>query len=96
MVVAWGSDDYGQTNVPVTLTNSTAIAGGIYDSLAVRNDGSVLGWGFNSAGQANSPAGLSNVTAIAAGYYHSLALRDDGSVAVWGAIITSRRIYPHR
>jgi Regulator of chromosome condensation (RCC1) repeat len=61
-----------------------AVAAGGDHSLALRNDGSVVGWGGNFDGQATAPSGLSNVVAIAAAYAHSLALRADGTVVAWG------------
>jgi len=44
-VVAWGLNNYGQTNVPPDLTNVVATAAGIEYSLAIRSDGTVIGWG---------------------------------------------------
>ena len=61
IVVAWGRDDYGQTNVPASAMNVVAIAAGIGHGLALRSNGTVVAWGDNSAGQTNVPAGLSNV-----------------------------------
>ena len=83
-VVAWGLNDYGQTNVPASATNVIAIAAGADHSLALRADGSVVAWGTNSFGQTSVPASATNVIAIAAGNYHSLALKADGSVVAWG------------
>src|SRR6266536_5553472 len=83
-VVAWGSNSFGQTNVPAELTNVIAIAGGEAYSLALKSDGTVVGWGDNSYGQTNVPADLSNVVGIAAGYAHALALTADGTVVAWG------------
>ncbi len=51
-VVVWGSNTYGQTNVPVIATDVVAIAAGGSHSLALRADGTVVGWGLNSLGQA--------------------------------------------
>ena len=73
-VVAWGDNDYGQTNVPPGLTNVVAIAGGDAHSLALKSDGTVVAWGYNNYGQTNVPPGLKNVVAIAGGGDHSLAL----------------------
>ena len=53
--VAWGGNDDGQTDVPVDLTDATAIAAGIFHNLALRNDGSVVAWGYNSDGQTDVP-----------------------------------------
>jgi hypothetical protein len=89
-VVAWGWNDYGQTNVPAGLSNVTAIAASATSAhtLALKNDGTVTAWGADWSGQANVPAGLSNVVAIAAGSEHSLALKTDGTVVAWGTNAT--------
>jgi alpha-tubulin suppressor-like RCC1 family protein len=83
-VVAWGSDNNGQTDVPPSATNIVAVAAGGTHSLALRADGTVMGWGNNANGQLNIPSTLSNVIAIAAGGAHSVALRSDGVVFAWG------------
>jgi hypothetical protein len=82
--VAWGYNNSGQTNVPAGLANVTAVAAGIYHSIALKADGTITAWGGNSDGQTNVPAGLSNVVAISSGEFHSLALKRDGTVAAWG------------
>ena len=92
-LASWGSDTYGQTDVPAGLSNVIALAAGNYHSLAVRGDGTVAAWGAgrtNSGvgpqyGQSIVPSSLSNVVAVAGGYYHSLALAADGTIAAWGA-----------
>ena len=84
MVVAWGGNNYGQTNVPVAATNVMAIAGGGYHSLALQTNGTVVAWGLDTSGQTDVPADLTNVVAIAAGYVHSLALQTNGTVVAWG------------
>jgi len=73
-VTAWGSNLYGQTNVPASLEGVTSLAGGGWHALAVRTDGTVTAWGYNLYGQRNVPAGLSGVSAVAAGAYHSVVL----------------------
>jgi uncharacterized repeat protein (TIGR01451 family) len=83
-MVAWGSNDKGQTNVPANLGGVVAIAAGGGHSLALKRDGTVVAWGYNGSGQATVPAGLSDVVAIAAGDAHSLALKRDGTVVAWG------------
>ena len=82
-VAAWGSDSQGQLDWPVNATNVIGVAAGGGHSLAVREDGSVLGWGLNDSGQTNAPA-LTNAIAVAAGNKHSLALRDNGTVVRGG------------
>jgi hypothetical protein len=93
--VAWGAGtantgsnpEYGQSQVPASLSNVVAIAGGAYHSLALQADGTVLAWGAGTSntgtnpqyGQSQVPTGLSNVIALAGrGSYHTLVLEGDG------------------
>ena len=46
-LVAWGADDYGQTNVPSAATNVIAVAAGYYHNMALQADGTVVTWGFD-------------------------------------------------
>jgi alpha-tubulin suppressor-like RCC1 family protein len=79
-----GQNTYGQLDVPEGLSNAVAIAAGGYFSLALRNNGTVIGWGDNTYGETTIPAGLTNVVGIAAGYFHGVALLANGSVTNWG------------
>lgn len=81
---AWGDNSAGQCQIPASLTNAQAVAGGYRHSLGLRNDGTVMAWGFNNFGQTNVPVGLTNVAAVAGGEYYSLALQSNGTVTVWG------------
>jgi serine/threonine protein kinase len=87
-VLAWGSNRFGQTNVPAGLASVIAIATGQgprnAHALALRSDGTVAGWGDNTFRQARPPAELNRAAAIAAGELHSLALTQDGRVVTWG------------
>jgi serine/threonine protein kinase len=87
-VRAWGSNRFGQTDVPAGLQNVIAISTGqgarTAHALALRSDGTVIGWGDNTFRQASAPADLDRVVAIAAGEFHSLALTQDGRVVGWG------------
>src|ERR1700685_3369159 len=68
----------------------TAIAAGAYNSLFLKNDGSLWAMGYNGYGQlgdgtfsdTNLPEQIvaTNVTAISGGAYHSLFLESDGSL----------------
>ncbi|MCU6711948.1 InlB B-repeat-containing protein [Paenibacillus sp. J5C_2022] len=61
------------------------IAAGVFHSLALKSDGSVVAWGSKVNGLTTVPADAhSGVVSIAAGEYHSLALKSDGSVVAWG------------
>lgn len=102
----WGDNRMGQLGInsdsyspipkqPALLANVSAVAAGIFHTLAVRSDGSVLAWGGNSLGQLGNyttgralrpapVAGISDAMAVAAGFEFSLALLSDGSVWSWG------------
>ena len=84
-VLAWGSDFYSRTPVPIAAQSGViAIAVGDHHIVALRNDGTVVAWGWGNNGQSAVPSNLSGVTSIAAGDYHTLALKNDGSVVAWG------------
>jgi hypothetical protein len=93
-VLAWGNNSYGQTSVPVGLSNVAAIAAGPYHTLALTASGTVSAWGswWPSADEYPSvtvPQTLTNpetalIVAVAAGADHDAALRDNGSLTVWG------------
>jgi hypothetical protein len=88
-IVGWGSNLYGELNVPAGLMGVQAIAAGHYNSLALKSDGTVVGWGSNDYGQLNVPAGLKDVKAIAGGSGISVALKNDGTVVAWGCSINT-------
>ncbi|MHC5212513.1 MAG: RCC1 domain-containing protein [Planctomycetota bacterium] len=78
-IVAWGSNSYGQCNVPVLPPGLTytAIAAGPAHSLALRSDGSVVAWGNAAAGALDVPplpAGLTYVEVSAGGWSSQLKL----------------------
>jgi hypothetical protein len=82
--VAWGLNNYGQTNVPVGLSNVVGIAAGDYHSVALKENGTVVAWGRNGEGQTNVPTDLTNAVSISAGWYFSVALKEDGTAVGWG------------
>jgi len=98
VVVAWGGNFSGQTNVPSTLTNVIEVAACHANSMALKEDGTIVGWGANGWGQTTPPVGLSNVVAIATGgvgsYPFSQALKSDGTVFGWGNNAMKQAIPP--
>jgi len=84
-VAAWGSNEFGQANVPPGLSNVVAVAGGGNHTLAIQSNGTVAAWGYNGDGEATVPPGLTSVAAIAGGGWHSLALQSNGTVVAWGS-----------
>ena len=84
-VVCWGLDDSGQTSTPSGVF--TAIAVGLYQSCALRADGTAVCWGSHpdwDFGQADAPS--EEFTAIAAAGSFSCGLRADGTIACWGRL----------
>lgn len=59
------------------------IAAGRYHTVALKNDGTLLGTGDNSFGQLNI-GGWNGMTQIAAGAFHTVGLRADGTVLATG------------
>ena len=84
MIVAWGDDSSGQTDIPDGLDTANSVAAGDGHSLVADELGLVTGWGADDYGQIDIPPGLSGVLQVAAGGNHSLALTLDGSVMAWG------------
>jgi hypothetical protein len=82
-IIAWGSNEYGQCNVPDG-NDFKAVSAGSFNGLALKSDGSVAAWGSNEFGQCDVPDG-NDFIAISAGAYHNLALKSDGSVVAWGS-----------
>ena len=56
----------------------------IWDSLALKKDGTVVAWGENDEKQCDVPIGLTDVVGISAGFFNSFAVRKDGAVVAWG------------
>src|SRR5208283_4976533 len=82
-VGAWGDNECGESDAPLAVTNISAIAAGMYYSVAAEDNGTVIQWGLIWG---DVPADLTNAVAVAAGWDHSIALRSDGTVETWGAI----------
>ena len=84
-VVAWGRNNFGQTNLPAGLTNVTALGKGSgWHSVVLKSDGTVVAWGLSDYGQTNVPPGLSNVKAVSGGGLNTMALKTDGTIVTWG------------
>jgi alpha-tubulin suppressor-like RCC1 family protein len=94
-VVAWGagtnvsappdSHNYGQSIIPVTLSNVVQVAGGGWHSLALKTNSVVQGWGDDSVHETDFLP-TNGYVAIACGFHHSLALRTNGTVAAAGDV----------
>jgi hypothetical protein len=83
-ITGWGSNTYGQLDIPRSLSGVTAIATGLRHSVALTNTGKLTAWGQNLFGQLNIPPNLTGVTSVAVGQNHSLALTNTGLLTGWG------------
>ena len=102
-VIAWGSNDYGQRQVPNTLGACSQVAAGYFHTVALRRDGTVRCWGagvspiigqYPQTGQSAVPGGLGYCSKIVAGALHTVVIRGfsldtGGELAAWGAGIVS-------
>jgi len=88
-VAVAGAPMVGNTNMPLGLSDVTALAAGGSHVMALKSDGTVRTWLANpgyvsSYAVTNIPASATNVVAIAAGSDHCVALRSNGTVVAWG------------
>ena len=92
---AWGQNNWGQTDIPVSAqTGVKAIGAGSLTGYAIKTDGSVVAWGANDKGQLSIPAGATNVVAIDGGDGHVLAVKADGTVIGWGDFSSGQSTVP--
>ena len=85
-VRCWGSNVYGQYNVPSNIGVVTSVAAGAFHTVALLEDGTVRCWGWNDEGQLDVPSDLGVVTSVAAGDQHIVVVLEDGTVRCWGDI----------
>jgi O-glycosyl hydrolase len=83
-VIVWGSNSYGQCNVPDLNVAIKAVSGGFYHNLGLKQNGSITCWGTNTYGLCDVPSPNSDFNAISAGFYHNLGLKLNGSIVGWG------------
>ena len=83
-ITVWGQNDYGQTLVPLGLTNVVAVSPGAAYEVVLKNDGTTAAWGQTSHGEMGITNMGPNFAALSAGAYHGLALLSNGTVAAWG------------
>jgi len=89
-VVCWGSNEYGQTNVPV-LKSPTQVSAGVTHTCALDSEG-VKCWGDNEHGQSKVPK-LKSPFMVSAGPEYTCAL-DATGVKCWGATPFSKDFLP--
>jgi LPXTG-site transpeptidase (sortase) family protein len=84
-IVCWGSNDYGQLEVPSPNAGFLQVSNGEYHSCGLKNNGSVVCWGQNSSGQLNVPGLNQDFTQVSAGFNHTCGRKSDGSITCWGS-----------
>jgi hypothetical protein len=97
-IVAWGTNFWGQLNVPNLPPGITYVKAAIGEqhAVALRSDGSAVAWGAPGFGKTVIPAlgpGLS-YTAIAAGRLNTVLLRSDGVLVGLGSITAGLNAVP--
>lgn len=83
-IMAFGSNYFGEADVPVPNTGFVTIAAAGFHSLGLRADGSIAAWGHNEHAQLDVVTPNAGFVEIDASNWHSLGLRADGTIAVWG------------
>lgn len=81
-VAAWGSNRYGETNIPAE--SFASVVAGSWHNIGLRSDGTLYSWGLNDHYQTNVPGG--QFSAVAAGDFHSIGLRTYGTLDSWGDV----------
>lgn len=87
-VVAWGRDAEGQCAVPSSATNIVGIAATAIQTLALREDGTLLAWG------SPPPASSGKLVRIAGDNFHAAGVRSDGTVVVWSSFPSVATVPP--
>lgn len=82
-VQCFGSNSWGQCDVPSLPGAVRQVAAGLDHSLALLADGTVVCWGRSNEGECDVPAALPPALAIGAGR-RSLAILPGGTVVSWG------------
>jgi hypothetical protein len=90
VVDCWGTNVWGQIDVP-DLTDPSTVAAGASHTCASQASG-VACWGRNNFGQTTVPP-LLNPRAVVAGENHTCAL-DDNGVTCWGSNLYNQRAVP--
>jgi hypothetical protein len=84
IVVGWGANEWGQSDVPADLGAVVDVATGGTWTLALRPDGSVRGWGNNESGALSVPSSLLPADQVIGGGGNSGIHRADGCTHLVG------------
>lgn len=81
---AWGRNSHGQTDVPA-VDGVRDVRAGLYHTLAILEDGSLVAWGRDDGGQGSVPVELSPgpYVAVAPSFWDSHAVTEAGILYTW-------------
>jgi len=79
-----GTDDVTLDNVVLKHIEKRRVVAGKWLSMALKDDGTLLGWGSNYFDVLNIPETLTDAVHVESHYAHALALKKDGTVVAWG------------
>jgi hypothetical protein len=82
-VLAWGDNSYGETNLPVGETNIVALAAGEYQTIFLRQDGTLGDFGDELLSPATYST-LPRVASVANEYFFGMALQTNGTPVTFG------------
>lgn len=83
-VYMWGSDPYGQCDVPEDLPPIVELGIGCFHVVALDKDGVLHGWGKQNDGELDFPEDLPPMVSVTANGYQTTALSKEGKVYKWG------------
>ena len=81
-IVCNGENDFGQLEVPESISPFVKVAAGDHHTCALAEDGQVTCWGANEWGQSDAPSDL--FIDVEAGSAWSLGVLADGDALCWG------------
>ncbi|RKX31587.1 MAG: hypothetical protein DRP71_13215, partial [Verrucomicrobia bacterium] len=99
-VVAWGTNNLGQTDVPEELTDGTVrvkkISAGSNHNLALTEDGQIWGWGSDTYDEATKYHEFYGFKDVAAGDQFSVAITIRDTVLAWGYNEKGKAVPPEK
>jgi len=85
----WGSNQYGQLDIPADLGPVRAVSAGSNHTCAIKVSSEVKCWGSNEFGQAETPPNLGSVAQVSAGGDHTCVVDNSSKIICWGNSLSS-------
>jgi alpha-tubulin suppressor-like RCC1 family protein len=80
-----GDSDYLQCDVS-GWTNTTQVAAGVYHTVGLKSDGTVVAVGYNGYGQLEVGS-WTDIIQVAAGCYHTVGVKSDGTLVAASLVV---------